>query len=435
MNIFISTLFPNLYDQFLLTSIIGKAIDKNILSIKLINMFSLVSPKERIDSPTVGHGAGMLLGVNITEKVYNYVVEKNSENKTPFVIFFSPHGKMLNQYVIKDIKNKIQDRDLLLFAGRYEGFDARAEEEYADEIISIGNYVLFGGDLPIMLFIESLVRLIPGIVNSQSSIECDSFSSSLVDYPHYALPTTWKNKEIPAILKSGNHKDIQNWRDEKATKRTVLGHWEWLSKHNLSVQEKKKVKKHIPNHYCVLLHNDVIMPNGLSGESIVTSIDIHDIARSATTYGICQYFIVTRLESQKKLIENFLTFWHQDEVKKINQSRAFALDKVFIKSEIEEVITSITEKEGIAPITIVTSSRRNVPHKAMISFHDQNKIWEKNRPIVFILGTAHGINEKIINNFDYKLVPIEGLEDFNFLSVRSAAAIIFDRWLGFNCCY
>lgn len=430
MKIFVSTLFPQLYTNFLSTSIIKRAILESKISIALEDMFSFVAPKERVDSEIVGHGSGMLLGAPIIEKVYNKVEE--NANKKPFTIFFSPHGKMLNQDLLKKLYVDIVDRPVLLFSGRYEGFDVRAEEKYADEIISIGDYVLFGGDLPVMVFLEGLLRLVPGVIGKQESVDGDSFSGPFLDHPHYAQPDVWHDKKVPAILKSGDHKKIAQWRLIESVKRTVTTNWNWLSQSVLTNTEKVLVKESIPNHYCVLLHNDVMIPGGLVGNSSVTSIDIHDIGRSSTTYGISKYFVVTRLEAQYKLVEKFLQFWHQSDKAKINESRAFALKHVVLQSELLQVIDEITAHEGVAPITIVTSSRRNIDHQNMITYHDQGKIWKQKRPVLFIFGTSHGIDPMLIEKFDYKLLPLEGLEEFNFLSVRSAAAIVFDRWLGFN---
>jgi tRNA (guanine37-N1)-methyltransferase len=430
MNIFVSTLFPQLYTNFLATSIIKRAISENKISVSLQDMFSFVLPKERIDSEIVGHGSGMLLGAPIVEKVYNKVEQET--NKKPFVIFFSPHGKILTQDILKKLFVDIADRPVLLFSGRYEGFDARAEDHYADAIISIGDYVLFGGDLPIMIFLEGILRLIPGVVGKQESVDGDSFSNAFLDHPHYAAPDVWQNRKVPPVLKSGDHKKIAAWRLKESVQRTVNTNWKWLSQHHLNKEQRDLVKETIPNHYCVLLHNDVMLPGNLVGNSSVTSMDIHDIARSSTTYGIKKYFIVTRLDSQKKLVEKFLQFWQSNDKAKVNPSRAFALKHVMLRSELSEVIDEITATEGVVPITIVTSSRRNVDHPNMISYQDQVNIWKQKRPVVFIFGTSHGIDNALIEKIDYKLLPLEGLEEFNFLSVRSAAAIVFDRWLGFN---
>lgn len=432
MKITIASLFPSLYSEFFQTSILGRAIKNGICDTRILNMFDFVEQKKRIDSPVVGHGDGMLIGVEVVEKVYDAAV--NQDSKKPHTIFFSPHGKKLDQDRLKNLYHliSVEKKNLLLFAGRYEGFDARAEECYADEILSIGDYVLTGGDLPIMVFLEGLLRLIPGVVGKKGSVENDSFYGTFLDCPHYANPSIWREKKIPEVLKSGNHALVHEWRERESVNRSICENWEWVRKHVHEKLEKQKIKDVLPHHYCVLLHNDVMMPNNCPGTSSVTSIDIHDIARSGATYGIKKYFIVTRLEAQQKIVEKFLSFWHNEDSSKINASRAFALQNVVVVSELSDVLRIIEEEEGKKPITVVTSSRKHISHHAMISYHEQGKVWKHGRPVVFIFGTAHGINPELMNTFDYRLLPIEGLEEFNFLSVRSAVAVIFDRWFGCN---
>ncbi len=436
MNIFVTTLFPLLYENFLTTSLVKRAIDKKIFTISVLNMFDAVLPGKRIDSPIVGHGAGMLLGAPILEKTVQSVIAQN-KGKKPFTIFFSPHGKQLNQTILKNLsfRLKAEEKNLLLVSGRYEGFDARAEETYADEIISIGDYVLCGGDLPIMVFIEGFIRLLDGVIGNQDSVGSDSFSDALLDYPHYTSPDVWQDKKIPSILKTGNHKLIADWRTEQAIDRTIISNWNWTRKQKISQSLKKKIKQRIPNHYCALLHNDVVLKDGSVGQSTITSIDIHDIARSSKTYGIKEYFLVTRLAAQSQLAENFLDFWKDDEAACLNRSRAEVLAFVTVKKEIEDCIEHIKKIEGMSPILVVTSSRREIPHEHMITFHDQGKLWREKRPILFIFGTSHGISPEVMNSCDFRLIPLEGLEEFNFLSVRSAVGIVLDRWLGFNYCY
>jgi tRNA (guanine37-N1)-methyltransferase len=438
MNISIATLFPDLYNEFLKTSIIGKSINSKLISVKLINIIKLFNSndsnlKKRVDSPVVGHGSGMILGANIIQQVCDQDLLEGGEK--PFTIFFSPHGKVIDQNNIKDLFKRIGNKNLLLFSGRYEGFDCRAESFYADEILSIGNYVLMGGDLPIMVFMEALLRLLPDVIGKKDSVENDSFQGPYVDHPSYSAPQSWKGMEIPEVLKSGNHSEIAKWKKIESMKRTASSHFNWWRKWNTKIEDRQEFKKFIPNHYCALLHNDVMMPDGRKGESSVTSIDIHDIARSSATYGIKKYFIVTRLESQEKLVNTFLNFWQEGNGLEYNENRAFALNSVFCFSEIEEVLNEIERIEGVKPICIVTSSRREISHDKMINYFDQEKIWAQKRPILFVFGTSHGISKEIMDFCDYKLIPIEGFEKFNFLSVRSAAAIIFDRWLGINQVY
>lgn len=429
MHFIINTLFPNLYENFLSTSLVKKAVNSGIISFITQNIFDFSKSKKRVDKKTVGHGAGMALDPEVIGRVQNTTIEKFPK---VYTIFFSPHGQRLDQDLLKEIFFIIHQNqfDVVLYAGRYEGFDVRAEEEYADKVISIGDYVLCGGDLPVMVFCEALIRLIPGVIGNANSVINDSFYNVFLDCPHYVQPDIWCNRKIPEVLKGGDHKKIAEWREKIAVTRSIQYNWDWTRKHLYNVNNKKKVSQAIPNHYCLLLHNDIMLPSGHIGNSSVTSIDIHDLARSCATYGLKKYYIVTRLEAQQRIVNNFLSFWHDDEAIKLNESRAFALANTILFPEISDVIKDIEEKEGLTPITIVTSSRRYIEHMNMINFSDQGMIWQKNRPVLFIFGTSHGISPALMNMFHYKLVPIEGLCEFNFLSVRAAVAIVLDRWLG-----
>lgn len=439
MKITIGSVFPEIYDSFFKKGIISKSIEKNLLKIDFID-FLKNSNGNRIDAPVVGHNTGMLIKPEIIEKAVDATTEKYGEK--PFTIFFSPHGKKLNQNLLKKIFDKVSKKNLLnefvefkpilLLSGRYEGFDHRTEEEYADEIISIGDFVLMGGDLPVMVFLESFARLIPNIIGKKESVENDSFSNHLVDCPHFCNPDEWKSKKIPEILKSGNHKEIYKWQENESLKRTFSDHFDWWRKNVKNKDDKLKIKNYIPNHYAVLLHNDVMMPDGRVSESSVTSIDIHDIARSSKTYGIKNYFVVTRIKAQQDLVKKFLNFWQDGYGTEMNKNRSEAIENVNCFEELDDVIKHIKEIEKKDPLCIVTSSRREIPHERMINYFDQKKVWAFNRPIIFIFGTAHGISPELMNKIDFRLIPIEGIEDFNFLSVRSAAAIVFDRWLGIN---
>lgn len=438
MDIKIVSLFPQLYHEFLSTSLIKRARETNKVSVEVKSLLNYVKPGVRVDAPTVGHGAGMLLKAEvIDEALQDAGVKKQKNVIDPLVIFFSPHGKSLDQRYAHELYEKIKQRDgkLVLCTSRYEGIDARAEEYYADELISIGNYVLMGGDLPAMVLLEAILRFVPGIVGREESVKEDSFEGLYVDHPHYAEPDIWKGKQIPPILKSGNHKKIALWREEEARKRTVFHHFQWLKSQITSRKERSAIAQTIPNHYCALMHNDIMLPDGTVGTSSVTSIDIHDLARSSRTYGIKHYFVVTRLEAQQKLVKHFLSFWQEGEGVEYNKNRHDALQYVSLLATYDEVIASITEKEGVTPIVIVTSSRDTISKAPFITYYDQGKVWALKRPVLFIFGTAHGLSPAFMDTCDFRLLPLEGFSDFNFLSVRSAAAIILDRWLGINPCY
>ena len=348
--------------------------------------------------------------------------------------FFSPHGQVLDQYVLNDVKELMSKKNsahLMLIAGRYEGMDARVEQEYADLIISVGNFVLLGGDLPAMLFLEGFIRLIPGVVGNQQSVENDSFYGPLLDYPEYCLPIVWKEKRVPDIVRSGNHNAIAQWRLEQSVERTISGKFCWARRFQLNATHKKMFLSKIPSHYVVLMHADVLVgKEKLVGNTSVTSIDIHDIARSAMTYGIKNVFIVTPLKDQQAIVARFLEFWQEGDGVTYNNNRHEALSRVRIVSTYDEVISFISAHDCAMPLLIATSASKSLIHNKVIGYEQQWVVWQHQRPVVIMLCTGQGLAPVCFDKADYHLLPLEGLTEYKHLSVRSAAAIIFDRWLG-----
>lgn len=430
MNISIITLFPDLYIPFLDTSLVKKAHQKGIVSINTANLFNYCTAKQRIDGATFGPGAGVVIKPEIIEQAIDDNEIKKGE---AFKIFFSPSGRKLNQTLLVDISIKIQTKKhLMLLPARYEGMDYRVEKYYADEIISIGDYVLMGGDLPAMVFLEGILRLIPGVIGKKESVQEDSFSGAFVDYPQYTEPISWKGEKVPEILRSGDHQKIKNWREDQAVKETVENHFQWLRTHIHDKEDVKKALKYIPPHYAVIMHDQVVLPGAQEGTSSVTSIDIHDIGRSARTYGIKKYFIVTPLIDQQKIVKKLMEFWQTQVGIDYNPHRHEALSNVVLCSNLDEVINIIKEENKNDPILIATTARSKENLNKRITYWDQDKVFKERKPILFIFGTAQGLSAKLIDKSDFILEPIEGFSNFNHLSVRSAAAIIFDRWIGIN---
>lgn len=429
MNISVLTVFSNLYDPFLKTSLIKRAIEKGLISINVDQFFSFVQPKERIDAPTYGHGPGMLIKPDVVERAIN---AKESDYGCAYKIFFSPQGRMLDQCLIKEIAQGAQKSGhLMLLPARYEGMDARVEQYYADQVVSVGNFVLMGGDLAALMLLEATLRLVSGVVGKAESVAEESFSGPFVEYPQYTEPVVWHDLEVPEVVRSGNHAAIQSWQLHESAKRTVLGHFDWLRSHAMTSKERALAQEYIPPHYCALLHNDVLVgPENVSGTTSVTSIDIHDIARSSSTYGIKQFFVVTPLHDQQKIVERFLDFWRHEGVS-YNIQRHEAVRQVALAKTLDQAIEEIEAQEGKRPIVVATSARE-VNHPNVISYHDQERIWALNRPILVIFGTGRGLTELCLDRADFLLMPVTSFTDYNHLSVRSAVAIVFDRWLGVN---
>ncbi|MFA5075357.1 MAG: RNA methyltransferase [Candidatus Babeliales bacterium] len=454
MKISIITVFPEFYQEFIKTSLIAKSVENKIIEFNFIRLSDMTLPGQRIDEPVCGPGSGMIIKPEIWQNAIETCINKYGDGVK---IFFSPQGKKLTQPILRELTDKIYfkkknnknlcpieadlksqefcDLHLILICARYEGIDPRVEKYYADYVISIGDYVLMGGDLPAQVFIESFLRLIPGIVGRAESVEKESFESPFLDYPEYGLPAEWNGLKIPDIVRSGNHAQIEKWRKEQAAQNTIYKRFDWFASSNPEKADIDLAKKFIPNHYVALMHNNVLIEENKEGHSSITSLDIHDIARSATTYGIKNYFVVSELEDQQKILNTFLGFWSGEEGKEYNKSRSDAVNIIIPAITLEQVIFHIEKENSAKPIIIATSAKISKFENKLIDYFSQGIIFEQKRPVLFLFGTGKGLSDNILNQCDYILLPINGMTDYNHLSVRSAAAIIFDRWLGLNTRY
>lgn len=212
MKIDVVTLFPDMFEGPLSESIIKRAKDKGLVAIKIHNLRQWTKDKHNtVDNKPYGGGPGMVMRVDIISRAISKLKTKNSR-----VILLTPQGAPFKQKRAQEL-SKIDH--LILIAGHYEGFDERVRE-LVDEEISIGDYVLTGGELPSMVVVDSVVRLIPGVVGRQESLEEESFSSKLLEYPQYTRPENFQGKKVPEVLLSGNHAQIKKWRTQQAIKRT-----------------------------------------------------------------------------------------------------------------------------------------------------------------------------------------------------------------------
>lgn len=430
MNISILTVFDQLYEPFVHTSLVGRAQEKGIVHIDVQSFFAYVQPKERIDAPTYGPGAGMLIRPDVVQKA---IEDKEALHGKAFKIFFSPRGEKIDQRIFETVAARAQAcGHLMIIPARYEGMDARVEMEYADMILSVGDFVLMGGDIPAMMLIEGVLRLIPQVVGKTESVCRESFNGPFVDFPSYTEPLEWKGMRVPDVIRSGNHGAIEQWRSEHAVTKTVHEHFSWLRSQELSHHDKQLAQHSIPPHYVALMHSDVLIGQERKlGVTSVTSIDIHDIARSSKTYGVVEFFIVTPLLDQQKIVQTMLDFWKKGVGFEYNRCRYDAIQLVQLSDSLDDVIRKIEEKEGKKPLIVATSAQL-IDAQDVVSFYDQKKVWASDRPVLILFGTGQGLSPAVIERCDYLLLPINGFSEFNHLSVRSAVAIILDRWLGIN---
>lgn len=222
MNFHVLTLFPEMVMQGLNTSIIGRAIEKGVLSLDTVNIRDYTSNKhKKVDDYPYGGGAGMLMQAQPVYDAWKAVAEKidirGGNGKKTRVIYVTPQGQIFEQSMAREFA---KEEDLIFLCGHYEGIDERVLEEIATDYVSIGDYVLTGGELPAMVMIDAISRMVPGVLSNEVSGETESFSNYLLEYPQYSRPEVWRDKKVPPILLSGDHKKVEEWRLEQSLART-----------------------------------------------------------------------------------------------------------------------------------------------------------------------------------------------------------------------
>lgn len=239
MNFHVLTLFPDMIRDGFQTSITGRAVEKGLLSLDTVNIrdFS-VNKHNRVDDYPYGGGAGMVMQAEPVYLAYQSVAEKLP--KKPKVLYMSPQGKVFNQRMAEELA---QEEEIVFLCGHYEGIDERVLEEIVDEEVSIGDYVLTGGELPALVIMDAVSRLVGGVLHNEDSAEFDSFHDNLLEYPQYSRPEVWHDKQVPPVLLSGHHGKVDAWRREQSLLRTFQRRPELLEQADLSEQDWKFLER------------------------------------------------------------------------------------------------------------------------------------------------------------------------------------------------
>ena len=239
MNYHVLTLFPEMIENGMNTSITGRAITKGLLSLEAINIRDFAFNKhQKVDDYPYGGGAGMLMQAEPVYLSYESIAERIG--RKPRVIFLTPQGKTFNQDMAKEFA---LEEDLVFLCGHSEGIDERVLEEIVTDYVSIGDYVLTGGELPAMVMMDSISRMVPGVLNNQESGETESFSGNLLEYPQYSRPEEWHGKKVPEVLLSGHHANVDKWRREQSIIRTAKWRPDLLPKADLTNKEWNEVRR------------------------------------------------------------------------------------------------------------------------------------------------------------------------------------------------
>ncbi|SHI29751.1 tRNA (guanosine(37)-N1)-methyltransferase TrmD [Parasporobacterium paucivorans] len=217
MNFYILTLFPEMVENGLNTSITGRAIANGHISVKAINIRDFSGNKHgKVDDYPYGGGAGMVMQAAPIYDAYQHILA--STDKKPRVVYLTPQGKVFNQDMAKDFAT---EEDLVLLCGHYEGIDERVLELIVTDYVSIGDYVLTGGELPAMVMVDAISRMVPGVLSNEDSAATESFSDNLLEYPQYTRPDEFMGMKVPEVLLSGHHANIEKWRKEQSHARTL----------------------------------------------------------------------------------------------------------------------------------------------------------------------------------------------------------------------
>lgn len=239
MRFHVMTLFPDMVSGGLRTSITGRAIENHIFELNIVNIRDYSKDKHRhVDDYPYGGGVGMVMQPGPVYDCYQDIVK--DMDKKPRVIYMTPQGKVFSQAIAEELS---KEEELIFLCGHYEGIDERVLEEIVTDELSIGDYVLTGGELPAMVMIDSISRLIPGVLNNDDSAEYESFQDGLLEYPQYTRPETFMDKKVPSVLLSGHHGNIEKWRREQSLKRTLIRRPELLEKAELSKDDEKTLEK------------------------------------------------------------------------------------------------------------------------------------------------------------------------------------------------
>ena len=236
MNFHILTLFPDMVMQGLSTSIIGRAKDRGLLSIEAVNIRDYTLERhKKVDDYPYGGGAGMLMQAQPVYDAWKSVVDRIGYK--PRTVYLTPQGSTFTQPMAKDLA---QEKDLILLCGHYEGI-----EEIVTDYVSIGDYVLTGGELPAMVMVDAISRMVPGVLTNDESGSTESFEGNLLEYPQYSRPEEWMGKKVPSILLSGDHKKVDEWRREQAILRTIERRPDLLKKAELTKKEQMKYQEYL----------------------------------------------------------------------------------------------------------------------------------------------------------------------------------------------
>jgi len=412
----ILTIFPDMFKSPFEYGVLSKGIENGLFKVNPINLRDFAEDKHKMtDDYQYGGGAGLVMKPEPIVKAARLL--KNKENS--HIILLDPRGKTFNQKKAEELLNY---DSLTFICGRYEGVDERVRELVVDEEISLGDFIITGGEFVAMVIIDAVARLIPGVLGDETSNKEESFLEGLLEYPHYTRPYEFEGLKVPEVLISGHHQKINEWRLEKSIKITLQNRVDLIKKSALDNVVLSRIKK-MRKLYVGLMHYPMYDKEKNIVATSITNMDLHDISRSCKTFGVKNYYVINPLPAQRDIANRVLKHWQEGYGAFYNENRKEAFGVTKVKESLIEVIDEIEKLEGEKPLLVGTTARKK---DNTISF-DKLKSLTFEKPILLLFGTGWGFSDDMLAVCDYVLERIEGFDEFNHLSVRSAVAIILDR--------
>ncbi|HET9993581.1 MAG TPA: tRNA (guanosine(37)-N1)-methyltransferase TrmD [Kofleriaceae bacterium] len=420
MKFTVITILPELIEPALTAGVVGRAKQAGTIEVSCVNPRDFTSDKHRtVDDTPYGGGPGMVM----KPEPLLAAIDKAGQGRR---ILLSPSGAPLTQARVQELA-KLDH--LVLVCGRYEGIDQRVIDTAIDEELSLGDYVLSGGELGALVIIDAVARLVPGVLGEPTSADDESFSAGLLEYPHYTRPVELAGHGVPPVLAGGNHAVIAAWRRLQAMQRTATRRPDLWRRYRASKAELKAFPPLAARTHLALVHHPVVDRAGTVITTALTNFDIHDLARSTMTYGLAALHLITPVTSQRDKAEHIARLWMGDDQ---GEHRARALELVRTADAIETVIATLAAESGHAPTVVATSAKASsfaaAPRRTPAELVAEHAL--DPAPLLILLGSGWGLAEALIPSVSRILTPIEGASEWNHLSVRSAGAVLLDRLFG-----
>jgi tRNA (guanine37-N1)-methyltransferase len=424
------SLFPEFFDSPLSSGLMARARQSGLVELVCSNPRDFATDKHRsVDDRPYGGGPGMVMLLETLDAALK------SLDKPGKILLMSPSGRPFDQAMARDLAG---EEALTLVCGRYEGVDERLMSLHDVTPLSVGDFVLNGGEAAAVCVVEAVARLLPGFMGHVGSGEDESFSAGLIEYAHYTRPENFQGLLAPEILLSGDHGRIGRWRREQSLAATLARRPELLETAPLDGKDFKVLRDLSAqggrrrlgrNLHLALAHHPVLNKEGKTVAVSLTNLDVHDIARCSCAYGLGGYYISTPLADQQALARELVGHWLGEQGRAVNPDRAEALERVRVVDTLEQAVALTTEAAGRKPRVAATSAAVAEKSGPLLSVADLRG-WLEESPVLLVLGTGHGLAPEVFETVDGTLRPIRPYEAYNHLSVRSAASIMLDRILG-----